>query len=103
MPSPRILPRNPRAVLLTNPYCEPLRAMYRQLERSGATSWNQVEAAYRRRAGIPTAYELERVLYRACIELQGLRTAPPPPIPHDVPPSAATEAVALTEEATDER
>lgn len=58
--------------------------------------------AYRRRAGIPTAYELERVLYRACIELQGLRAAPPPPIPHDVPPSAATAAVALTEAATDQ-
>lgn len=28
---------------------------------------------YRRRSGVPTAYELERVLYRACIELQGLK------------------------------
>ena len=56
---------------------------------------------YRRSAGIPTAYELERVLYRACIELRGLSTSPPPPIPHDVPPSAATEAEALTEEAAD--
>lgn len=54
---------------------------------------------YRRRSGIPTAYELERVLYRACTELQGLRTAPPPPIPHDVEPSAATKADELTDEA----
>lgn len=54
---------------------------------------------YRRRGGIPTAYELERVLYRACTELQGLRTAPPPPIPHDVKPSAAAQAEELTDEA----
>jgi hypothetical protein len=52
---------------------------------------------YRRRAGIPTAYELERVLYRACTELQSLKEAPPPPIPHDVEPSAAAKAEALTE------
>ena len=55
---------------------------------------------YRRHAGIPTAYELERVLYRACTELHGLRTAPPPPIPHDVEPSAATRAEELTEKVT---
>jgi hypothetical protein len=54
---------------------------------------------YRRRAGVPTAYELERVLYRACTELQGLRAAPPPPIPHDVEPSAAVHAGSLTAEA----
>jgi hypothetical protein len=54
---------------------------------------------YRRRDGVPTAYELERVLYRACTELQGLRISPPPPIPHDVEPSAATRAVELTEAA----
>lgn len=56
--------------------------------------------SYRRSSGIPTAYELERVLYRACTELQGLRTALPPPIPHDVEPSAATRADVLTEEAS---
>jgi len=53
---------------------------------------------YRRRTGIPTAYELERVLYRACTELQGLKTAPPPPLPHDTQPSAAAKAYSLTEE-----
>lgn len=58
---------------------------------------------YRRRAGVPTAYELERVLYRACTELQGLKTAPPPPIPHDVEPSAAAKAGSLTEEAVTEK
>lgn len=51
---------------------------------------------YRRRGGVPTAYELERVLYRACIELQGLRTAPPPPIPVDVEPSPAAQADELS-------
>lgn len=54
---------------------------------------------YRRRGGVPTAYELERVLYRACIELQGLKSAPPPAIPHDVEPSAAAKADVLTDEA----
>lgn len=58
---------------------------------------------YRRRPGIPTAYELERVLYRACTELQGLKTAPPPPIPHDIEPSAAAKAGSLTEEAATEK
>lgn len=51
---------------------------------------------YRRRAAVPTAYELERVLYRACQELQNLRTSPPPPIPHDVEPSAAAQAEEIT-------
>ena len=55
--------------------------------------------SYRHRVGIPTAYELERVLYRACTELQGLRDAPPPPIPRDVEPSAASKAGLLTDEA----
>lgn len=55
---------------------------------------------YRRRARIPTAYELERVLYRACTELQGLKDAPPPPIPHDVEPSSAAKAEELTAEAS---
>jgi hypothetical protein len=54
---------------------------------------------YRRRAGVPTAHELERVLYRACIDLRGLATALPPPIPVDVPPSPAAEAAALTDDA----
>jgi hypothetical protein len=57
---------------------------------------------YRRRSGVPTAYELERVLYRACTELQGLKSAPPPPIPVDVTPSPAAEAAALSEEASEE-
>lgn len=56
--------------------------------------------AYRRHGGIPTAYELERVLYRACTELQGLKEAPPPPIPHDVEPSAAAQAEELTDKAS---
>jgi hypothetical protein len=47
---------------------------------------------YRRRDGVPTAYELERVLYRACVELQRLRDTPPPPIPADVEPSPAVTA-----------
>ena len=55
--------------------------------------------SYRRRIGVPPAYELERVLYRACTELQGLRAAPPPPIPSNVEPSAATRAEELTGEA----
>ena len=55
---------------------------------------------YRRRAGVPTAHQLERVLYRACIELRGLATSPPDPIPADVPPSPAVEASELTEDAS---
>jgi hypothetical protein len=57
--------------------------------------------SYQSRQGTPTAYELERVLYRACTELQGLRTAPPPRLPHDLPPSAAIRAERLTEQAID--
>jgi hypothetical protein len=56
---------------------------------------------YRRRGGVPTPQELERVLYRACIELQGLAREPPPPIPVDVPPSPAADAASLTQEASD--
>lgn len=56
---------------------------------------------YRRRDGIPTAYELERVLYRACIELQGLRSSPPPPIPVEVEPSPAARADQLADDARD--
>ena len=54
---------------------------------------------YRRHGGVPTAYELERVLYRACLELRGLATEPPEPIPTDVAASPAVEAESLTEEA----
>ena len=42
-PAPRVSPLNPKAVLLTNPYCGPLREMYDRLENSPATSWNQIE------------------------------------------------------------
>lgn len=57
---------------------------------------------YRRRVGVPTAYELERVLFRACTELQGLRSAPPPPIPTHVEPSPAARADLLADEAGEE-
>lgn len=43
MAAPRIEPRKPRSVLLTNPYCGPLRSMYDEVERGSETSWNQVE------------------------------------------------------------
>ncbi len=55
---------------------------------------------YRRRAGVPTAYELERVLYRACIDLRGIATEPPPPIPVDIAPSPAAQAESLTDSAS---
>ncbi len=55
---------------------------------------------YRRRSGIPTPYELERVLYRACTEIRGLRTDPPAPIPLGIEPSPAARAEDLTNEAT---
>ncbi len=55
---------------------------------------------YRRRSDVPTVFELERVLYRACTELTGLRADPPTPIPHDVEPSAAGQAETLTDKAT---
>jgi hypothetical protein len=58
--------------------------------------------SYRRRDGVPTAYELERVLYRACLELRKLRDAPPPVIPVDVPPSPAAGAAELTRNLTEE-
>jgi hypothetical protein len=53
---------------------------------------------YRRRDGVPTIYELERVLYRACQELQMLKVTPPPPIPTNIPPSPAVEAESLQPE-----
>ena len=34
-----------------------------------------------------------------CNELHGLKVAPPPPIPHEVEPSAAARAESLTEQA----
>ncbi len=52
---------------------------------------------YRRRDGVPTANELDRVLYRACIDLLQISREPPPPIPVDVQPSPAAEAAALME------
>ena len=47
-------------------------------------------------------HELDRVLYRACIDLRGLVDEPPEPIPTDVVASPAVEAELLTEEATGE-
>jgi hypothetical protein len=55
--------------------------------------------SYQRRTGVPTVYELERVLYRACTELQGLKDAPPPPIPVEIPPSPSAVADELTDAA----
>ncbi|CAN5875897.1 hypothetical protein BH23ACT12_BH23ACT12_10480 [soil metagenome] len=57
---------------------------------------------YRRKTGIQPAYQLDRVLYRACTDLQSLKEAPPPPVIFDVPPSAAAMADELTDEATSE-
>jgi hypothetical protein len=56
---------------------------------------------YQPRSGVPTPYELDRVLFRACNELQHLRAEPPPPIPGDVMQGAAAEAEALTAAAGD--
>lgn len=55
---------------------------------------------YRRRTGVPTPFELERVLYGACLDLQKLRTAPPPPIPTHVTPGLAAEADSAEREAS---
>lgn len=55
---------------------------------------------YQRRTGVPTSNELDRVLYRACIELRGLMTQPPEPIPTDIAASPAAEAAQLTGEAS---
>lgn len=54
---------------------------------------------YQRRDGVPTAYELERVLFRACTELQGMKSAQIPEIPANVEPSSAVGAADLTEAA----
>jgi hypothetical protein len=53
---------------------------------------------YRPRADVPTAHELARVLYSACLDLRQIALTPPQPIPVDVPPSPAAEAEALTDE-----
>jgi hypothetical protein len=62
MTDPSIAPRNPKAVLLTNPYCEPLKDMYHRLEASGATSWNQIEEEFLSAmsdfdSGLPLSFE----------------------------------------------
>lgn len=54
---------------------------------------------YRPKTGIQPAYQLDRVLYRACTDLKSLKEAPPPPVIFDVPPSAAAGADELTDEA----
>jgi hypothetical protein len=56
---------------------------------------------YRSCIGVPTPYELERVLFRACNELRHLREEPPPALSTDVPQGAAAEADALTTAASD--
>lgn len=57
---------------------------------------------YRRREGVPSVYQLERVLFRACTELQNLKDSPSPHIAQDVGLGPAAEADALTSEATQE-
>jgi hypothetical protein len=54
--------------------------------------------SYRARPGIPTAYELQRVLFRACQDLQSLRTNPPLPISLDVEPSPSVRADELSDD-----
>lgn len=46
MTTSAIAPRSPKAVLRTNPYCEPLRVMYDGLEGRETTSWNQIEGEF---------------------------------------------------------
>lgn len=46
MTTPPVAPRSPKSVLLSNPYCEPLRQMYDALVQTEATSWNQAEAGF---------------------------------------------------------
>ncbi len=55
---------------------------------------------YRPKKGIQPAYQLDRVLYRACTDLKSLKETPPPPVIFDVPPSVAAKADELTEDAT---
>ncbi len=40
---PKVAPLNPRSVLLSNPYCAPLREMYHRMTAASATSWDQIE------------------------------------------------------------
>jgi hypothetical protein len=54
---------------------------------------------YRPKKGIQPAYQLDRVLYRACTDLKSLKEEPPPPVIFDVPSSAAANAEKLTGEA----
>jgi hypothetical protein len=58
---------------------------------------------YRPKKGIQPAYQLDRVLYRACTDLKSLKEAPPPPVIFDVPASAAAKADELTEDASSTR
>jgi len=51
--------------------------------------------SYRCRDGVPAVYQLERVLYRACLELRKLQEVPPPEILVDVPVSPAVAAAEL--------
>ncbi|MCP4308650.1 MAG: hypothetical protein GY788_28010 [bacterium] len=46
MATPRVTKKQPKSVLLKNPYCSPLRGMFGRLEGSSATSWNQVEGDF---------------------------------------------------------
>lgn len=62
MPGPLVVPRRPRNVLLTNPYCAPLRDMHDRMKSARATSWNQIESQFLATmsafdAGLPTALE----------------------------------------------
>lgn len=62
MTTPPVAPRRPKSVLLSNPYCQPLRQMYDDLDQSGATSWNQAEAGFLEAmsqfdSGLPAAFE----------------------------------------------
>ena len=58
---------------------------------------------YRRRAGVPTNLKLERVLYRACIDLRGLAAAGlSKPLPGKVPQSPAADAAVTSPEAAED-
>lgn len=62
MTTPRVAPRNPRAVLRANPYCVSLHSMYTGLSNLGATSWNQIEDEFLSAmsafdSGLPTVFD----------------------------------------------